>query len=923
MLRDLKIATKLTIAFSSFVALTLVIWLVARQGLVVSSGYVDDVGKNRMPSMHAAQDMIVGQLHVAGGVRALINRRLMEPAVRQANYDEIASGFTAVAEGKRKYEALPITPEEARIWPNVVSKWDEYRQMVQSVVDSQHEKDAVVASGAKLDDPRVTQLDEKSLAIVNRARELRRESLRMLEELVRINNDGAAGAVAQASSSAAKTVSFLSAVSLIGMLIAVALGVGLARNISHVLKTLREETTRLSESAVSGQLSTRADVMAVPSEFRSIVQGINETLDAVVTPLGVAAGYLEKISQGNIPPKITDSYHGDFNTIKNNLNEMIETLNALIGDMNHMSQQHDAGEIDVWMPDDKFQGAFRTMAKGVNTMAGGHIVVMKKAMASLGEFAAGNFDAPLERFPGKKVFINESVELLRKNSKALIEDADQLSRAAVEGKLSTRTDASRHQGDYRKIVQGFNHTLDAVIGPLNVAADYVDKISRGNIPPKITDSYNGDFNTIKNNLNRCIDAVHALTADADALVKAAIEGKLSTRADVTKHEGDFRRIVDGVNRTLDAVITPVMDATEALEKLAHYDLRARVTADYQGDHARIKDALNGTARALQDALVQVADAVEQVAEASQQIASSSQAVSQGASEQASSLEETSSSLEEMAGMTKQNADNTIQARSLAQTTKEAAEKGGQAMTRMTDAMEKIRAASEGTAQIIKDINEIAFQTNLLALNAAVEAARAGDAGRGFAVVAEEVRNLALRSKEAAKKTEDLIKVAVGHSENGRVITNEVAGSLSEIVSAAAKVNDIVSEIAVASQEQSRGIDQVNTAVAEMDKVVQVAASNAEESSSAAEELASQSEELSSLIQRFELDREAGRRRTASSDKSAATPRRPALHSVPPPRRGTGALARTAKKANGSNGSARKPTAEELIPLESDPEFQDF
>jgi methyl-accepting chemotaxis protein len=280
----------------------------------------------------------------------------------------------------------------------------------------------------------------------------------------------------------------------------------------------------------------------------------------------------------------------------------------------------------------------------------------------------------------------------------------------------------------------------------------------------------------------------------------------------------------------------------------------------------------------------------------------------------------------MAGMTTQNADNTIQARSLAQTTKEAAEKGGQAMVRMTDAMEKIRAASEGTAEIIKDINDIAFQTNLLALNAAVEAARAGDAGRGFAVVAEEVRNLALRSKEAAKKTEDLIKVAVGHSENGRVITNEVAGSLTEIVTAAGKVNTLVSEIAVASQEQSRGIEQVNKAVAEMDKVVQSAAANAEESSSAAEELASQSEELSSLVGRFELDREnvrSLRKPAAGMAKEHGAQRRGALHPATIPPRRAGLQNTRLKKPNGNNGAAHKPTPEDVIPLESDPEFQDF
>ncbi|NMG50983.1 methyl-accepting chemotaxis protein, partial [Azoarcus communis] len=126
---------------------------------------------------------------------------------------------------------------------------------------------------------------------------------------------------------------------------------------------------------------------------------------------------------------------------------------------------------------------------------------------------------------------------------ALVADAVMLSRAAVEGKLATRADASRHQGDYQRIVQGVNDTLDAVIGPLNVAADYVDRIAKGAIPPRITDSYNGDFNTLKNNLNTAIEAVNALIADAVMLSQAAVEGRLDTRADASRHQGDYRKIV--------------------------------------------------------------------------------------------------------------------------------------------------------------------------------------------------------------------------------------------------------------------------------------------------------------------------------------------------------------------------------------------
>jgi methyl-accepting chemotaxis protein len=216
--------------------------------------------------------------------------------------------------------------------------------------------------------------------------------------------------------------------------------------------------------------------------------------------------------------------------------------------------------------------------------------------------------------------------------------------------------------------------------------------------------------------------------------------------------------------TLDAVIDPINEAAQALEQLANYNLTARMTGNYNGDLAKIKDSLNATATALHDSMAQVAEAADQVSSASTQIASSSQQVAEGTSEQASALEETSSALEEMAGMTKQNADNTQQAKGLAETTRAAANKGASAMGNMLSSMSKIKSAAEGTAAIIKDINEIAFQTNLLALNAAVEAARAGDAGRGFAVVAEEVRNLAGRAKEAAKNTEGLIKESVSFAE---------------------------------------------------------------------------------------------------------------------------------------------------------------
>ncbi len=238
---------------------------------------------------------------------------------------------------------------------------------------------------------------------------------------------------------------------------------------------------------------------------------------------------------------------------------------------------------------------------------------------------------------------------------------------------------------------------------------------------------------------------------------------------------------------------------------------------------------------------------EQVASASSQVSSASQSLAEGSTEQAAGLEEAGSSLEEMASMTKKNAENAQQANLLAGEANKSAHSGSEAMQRMNSAINEIQKSSEETAKIVKVIDEIAFQTNLLALNAAVEAARAGEAGKGFAVVAEEVRNLAMRSAEAAKNTATMIEESVKNSQNGVTISVEVGKALDDIVSGVTKTAELVGEIATASQEQSQGIEQVNQAVAQMDKVTQQNAANAEESASASEELNAQAEQMNQVV----------------------------------------------------------------------------
>ncbi len=292
--------------------------------------------------------------------------------------------------------------------------------------------------------------------------------------------------------------------------------------------------------------------------------------------------------------------------------------------------------------------------------------------------------------------------------------------------------------------------------------------------------------------------------------------------------------------------------SETIASLADGDLSARVPDDVTGDFEVVARSLNEAIRSLDSSLAQVAAAAEQVSSASEEISSGSQSLAQSTSEQASTLEQVSSSLQEMSSMTQQNTSNSHEAKSLSDAARQFSDKGMDSMRRLSEAMDRIKASSDQTAKIVKTIDEIAFQTNLLALNAAVEAARAGDAGKGFAVVAEEVRNLAMRSAEAAKDTAQLIEESVGNAEGGVALNQEVMGNLEEISAQVGKVSEVMAEISAASEQQSQGIEQITTAVEQMNQVTQQSAANAEESSSAAEELSGQSEEMRSLVGRFRI-----------------------------------------------------------------------
>lgn len=299
---------------------------------------------------------------------------------------------------------------------------------------------------------------------------------------------------------------------------------------------------------------------------------------------------------------------------------------------------------------------------------------------------------------------------------------------------------------------------------------------------------------------------------------------------------------------------PINKMVDASKRLADGDLDIYLEINTKDEIGILAKSFSQMAANFNEVMTNINSASEQVASGSRQVSDSSMSLSQGATEQASSIEELTASIEEIASQTRLNAHNANQANELAESAKHNASQGNDQMKMMLKSMDEINDSSNSISKIIKVIDEIAFQTNILALNAAVEAARAGQHGKGFAVVAEEVRNLAARSANAAKETTAMIEGSIKKVEGGTKIANETAAALVQIVASIEKVSNLVSDIAVASNEQAIGVDQINQGVSQIADVVQTTSATSEETAAASEQLSSQAEMLKHQVARFKLKR---------------------------------------------------------------------
>jgi len=690
------------------------------------------------------------------------------------------------------------------------------------------------------------------------------------------------------------------------------------------------EIERFVDIIKRGELSERINLDRFEGQDRAMLQGINELVDAFAVPIKDIGDTLDRLAAGDSKAQVTADYKGDYNVLKVACNALGDQIRWLGEQMEKVVAAAAEGNLDYRGDPSLFKGDIAEIVNGVNRTIEGVAIPVKDIGDILDKLAAGDSKAQVTAdYKGDYNVLKVACNALGDQIKWLGQQMEKVVAAAAEGNLDYRGDSSLFKGDIAEIVNGVNRTIEGVAIPVKDIGDTLDKLAAGDSKAQVAADYKGDYNVLKAACNALGDQVKWLGQQMEKIAAAAAEGDMDYRGDPSRFKGDIAEIINGVNRTMEFVAKPLAEVAGTLEKAANKDLSVRVTGDYKGQFAGLKDNINNTLTALDDALGQVGESVDQVSSASTQVSSASQSLAEGATEQAAGLEETSSSLEEMSSMTKQNADNAQQANTLSDEAKKFADTGTEAMQKMTGAINDIQKSSDETSKIIKTIDEIAFQTNLLALNAAVEAARAGEAGKGFAVVAEEVRNLAMRSAEAAKNTTTMIEESVKNSQAGVDIGKEVTKSLEEIRNSVAKTSDLVGEIAAASQEQAQGIDQINTAMTQMDKVTQQNAANAEESASASEELSAQAEAMQSMVQEFILTN-SGRRSSGSTQRTAV--KTPSLgrpdhmyHSI--------AGGGKAKKSIAGGGKAKKTVApkehaaaaaaEKAIPFDDGDGLSDF
>ncbi|UXA52843.1 methyl-accepting chemotaxis protein [Xanthomonas prunicola] len=420
------------------------------------------------------------------------------------------------------------------------------------------------------------------------------------------------------------------------------------------------------------------------------------------------------------------------------------------------------------------------------------------------------------------------------------------------GEISYRTDAQRFPGEYGTMVRDTNALVHAHVQTQLRMTQVMGSYAVGDLTQDI-EQYPGEKAAITATMQQVKRNLQAINAQIQELTQAACAGNFALRGQPEKFEHDFRLMVENLNTMMATSDTNLARFSDLLRSIADGDLTVRMSGNFHGVFASMRDDANSTVHRLTDIVTRIQTTSNSISFAAEDIASGNQELARRSEQQAADLEETAASMEELTSTVKQNAEHATRANQLARGAATIATAGRDVVGQVIEQMSGIEASSRRIADIISVIDGIAFQTNILALNAAVEAARAGEQGRGFAVVASEVRTLSHRSSDAAKEIKRLIDDSVQRVADGSTLVHQAGTTMGEVVTSVQHVTDIMGHISAASQEQAGGIEQVNHTIAQMDETTQHNVRLVEAATNAASALEQHSTQLTRAVEVFKVN----------------------------------------------------------------------
>lgn len=572
------------------------------------------------------------------------------------------------------------------------------------------------------------------------------------------------------------------------------------------LRILDEQMTHVVAEHAKGNIKVVIDADKFSGEYRNMAQDINSMLNMHADILQKTSHSMQLLGQGNFNAQL-QAMPGDLSVLNDSFDSLKNNVKTLISDMRQVSAAHAQGDINSLLDISQFDGDFKAVAQGVNDMVTAYVSDTEKFIAVMDSIGRGDLSVQLEAMPGQKAAMNKSVDRIRGNLKGIVDSVNWVNAEHEKGNIDMTLRADMFKGQFSVLATSINNIVAGHIELNQKAMACVQAFGDGNFDAPL-EQFPGQKAQINQTIEQVRSNLKALNADAEMLAEAAREGRVTVRANATKHPGDYRKIVEGMNQTLDMIVEPVLTVKTAAESI---NIAAKEIAQGNADLSRRTE------------------------------------------DQAANLEKTASSMDELASTVKQNAENAKQANHLAAQASVVAVKGGEVVNAVVSTMSDINESARKIEDIISVIDSIAFQTNILALNAAVEAARAGEQGRGFAVVANEVGSLAQRSSVAAREIKELINDSVNKTAEGSRQVEEAGNTMHEIVDSVKRVSVIIGEIASASNEQSAGIALVNDAVIRMDDVTQQNTALVEQAAAAAESLMDHANELATAVGVFIVD----------------------------------------------------------------------